>query len=101
MYLSPRKHGFDPRQMVVLRPRKRRVRYRFNWVLVVLLPMVILATAWFLRSVEPVRWADLMRTWRIHDTDRFGRAMVWGIVLCSAAVIWRIVRGNKKEDKDS
>ena len=100
MYLSPRKHGLDPRQVVVRRPRRKRTRYRFNWPVMVLLPLVIFATAWFLQNVAPVRWADLMRTWRIHDTDRFSRLMVLGIALCGVAMVWRILRKGKDPEGD-
>lgn len=92
--------GFDPRRVVVVRPRKRHKRQRFRWE-IVWVALTLLGAAWLLQNIEcnpSMGWERVMDALHVQNRQRYTQMACWGVVLCGIAAIVRILRSQEDEE---
>jgi hypothetical protein len=70
---------------------------RFRWELV-LVPLAILGTAWFLNGIEELafNWGDLMKALKVNNVERYSRLAVLALTLITVCAIWRVLKDPEK-----
>ncbi len=88
---------FDPRRIVVVRPRRRRRRPRFRWEWL-LIPGVCILAVWFLSNAHAAfSWEDVMDVLHVHNREQYTMLAVMGLVLVAIVAIARVLR--RKDDE--
>jgi hypothetical protein len=88
---------FNPRRVVMARPRKRRKRWRPNWGILWVI-VALLGITWLLHNIEPaVTWEELMNYLHVHNRERYSQLAILCIILTTICALWRIVKGKKDD----
>ena len=75
-------------------------RWRFRWGLWVVVPLVCLAAACLVNSIElnVCEWREVMRWLSVRQPDRYSRLVALAIILLAVVAILRVIRDGKKDE---
>jgi hypothetical protein len=73
-------------------PQQPTPRYRFRWPVYFWLPIILMASSWFLSGIDiPFSFSDITRYFHIHNTERYELLASLGILCVTILLILRVL----------
>lgn len=89
----PNNRRIDPRRIVVVRPRRRRPRFRWEWLL---LPGACVAAVSFLGRVRAAfSFGDVMDALHVRNREQYAMLAVMGLGLIAVVAVARVLRSRR------
>lgn len=94
----PQRNNQQFQQPMVVRPRRKKPKWRFRWEILWIMLAIVFGT-WLLSGIEPAAtWEDIMDdALNVRDTDRYSRLAILGVLACGICAIVRVLRPKKDE----